>query len=181
MRCRLTFPTPPPAPTLPTPHTRIPPGRQRVLLSARTWKNEEWGADSRPYGTGNNIYRCACVFSSPPPLLPTHACSSSWPLPHPSPQTWDRTSPGLAAGLRPPVCPPFHGPPAPKPACAQDSDRVPPIACRPLRNLRVARIPMVSELRPDGSAAFSDGRVEQGIDAVIYATGYQYVSRRCRG
>lgn len=33
-------------------------GAARVLLAARSWKNEAWGADAAPYGPRNNIYRC---------------------------------------------------------------------------------------------------------------------------
>eukprot|EP00198_Chlamydomonas_reinhardtii_P014012 XP_001703349.1 flavin-containing monooxygenase [Chlamydomonas reinhardtii] len=36
-------------------------GAARVLLAARSWKNEAWGADAAPYGPRNNIYRYPMV------------------------------------------------------------------------------------------------------------------------
>jgi hypothetical protein len=33
---------------------------------------------------------------------------------------------------------------------------------------------MLQELRPDGAAVLLDGQVVQGIDAVVYCTGYKY-------
>ncbi len=33
-------------------------GAGRVLLAARSWKGEGWGADTAPYGPRGNIYRC---------------------------------------------------------------------------------------------------------------------------
>ncbi|KAG2443029.1 hypothetical protein HYH02_009444 [Chlamydomonas schloesseri] len=36
-------------------------GAARVLLAARSWKNEAWGADAAPYGPANNIYRYPMV------------------------------------------------------------------------------------------------------------------------
>ncbi|KAG2485336.1 hypothetical protein HYH03_015918 [Edaphochlamys debaryana] len=36
-------------------------GAARVLLAARAWKNDAWGADPRPYGPGGNIYRMPMV------------------------------------------------------------------------------------------------------------------------
>jgi hypothetical protein len=33
---------------------------------------------------------------------------------------------------------------------------------------------MLQELRPDGSAVLHGGQVVQGLDAVVYCTGYKY-------
>ncbi len=53
-------------------------GAARVLLSARSWKNEAWGADAAPYGPGGNIYRWARARATchvpwlPPEHVPVH-------------------------------------------------------------------------------------------------------------
>lgn len=52
-------------------------GAARVLLSARSWKNEAWGADAAPYGPGGNIYRlvrprATCTWCHVPRLSPVH-------------------------------------------------------------------------------------------------------------
>lgn len=37
----------------------------------------------------------------------------------------------------------------------------------------IARLPMLQELRPDGSVVLLDGQVVQGVDAIVYCTGYK--------
>jgi hypothetical protein len=38
----------------------------------------------------------------------------------------------------------------------------------------LSRVPLVQQLRPDGSARFPHGQVVRELDAVVYCTGYKY-------
>jgi hypothetical protein len=53
----------------------------------------------------------------------------------------------------------------------QQQGEIPP-APEPRSN--ITRLPMLAELRSDGSALLASGQVVQGLDAVVYCTGYKY-------
>ena len=53
----------------------------------------------------------------------------------------------------------------------QQQGEIPP-APEPRPN--ITRLPMLAELRVDGSALLAGGQVVQGLDAVVYCTGYKY-------
>ena len=53
----------------------------------------------------------------------------------------------------------------------QQQGEIPP-APEPRPN--ITRLPMLAELRLDGSALLAGGHVVQGLDAVVYCTGYKY-------
>jgi hypothetical protein len=48
---------------------------------------------------------------------------------------------------------------------------VPP-APEPHSNIQ--RLPMLQQLLPDGSAVLQGGQVLQGLDAIVYCTGYRH-------
>jgi hypothetical protein len=45
-----------------------------------------------------------------------------------------------------------------------------PAAPEPRPNIQ--RLPMLQQLLPDGAAVLQDGTVLQGLDAIVYCTGY---------
>lgn len=53
----------------------------------------------------------------------------------------------------------------------QEQGCIPP-APEPRPN--ITRMPMLQQLLPDGSAVLTGGQVVDGLDAVVYCTGYKY-------
>jgi hypothetical protein len=45
-----------------------------------------------------------------------------------------------------------------------------PAAPEPRTNIQ--RLPMLQQLLPDGTAVLQDGQTLQGLDAIVYCTGY---------
>jgi hypothetical protein len=63
------------------------------------------------------------------------------------------------------------GPASFEAAAAAAAAGVPP-APEPRPNIQ--RLPMLQQLLPGGSAVLQDGQVLQGLDAIVYCTGYKH-------